>query len=224
MLTLRIVLAGIVAACLGQCVLGAGMVLPTIDSIANDDFAYNPNLGASNLTLASPGGLSQPRQLKQWPALNGMGISQTYFKLEPCAMRPPHVHMWATGLLYVIKGSRMVAAFVVEDASREVVNELSSGASAVFPQGLIHYQQNLGCETAEYVISYNAESPGTQVTFKSLAKTAMGTLLNATAATKYVQGAFVTNSDADCVARCSAALAPAQMVSAMSSSNDPAGR
>ncbi len=57
----------------------------------------------------------------------------------------------------------MVAAFVVEDASREVVNELRSGASAVFPQGLIHYQQNLGCETAEYVISYNAESPGTQV-------------------------------------------------------------
>lgn len=61
------------------------------------------------------------------------------------------------------QGTRVVAAFVTEDAAREVYNELSTGASAVFPVGLIHYQQNLGCEVAEYVISYNSEDPGTQV-------------------------------------------------------------
>lgn len=55
-----------------------------------------------------------------------------------------------------------------------------------------------------------------QVTFKSLAKTAMGSLLNATAATKYLQGAFVPASDAECVARCKAAMAPSQSVSSMS--------
>ena len=29
--------------------------------------------------------------------------------------------------------------------------------------GLIHYQQNLGCDAATYTISYNSEDPGTQV-------------------------------------------------------------
>lgn len=29
--------------------------------------------------------------------------------------------------------------------------------------GLIHFQQNLGCEPATYTISYNSEDPGTQV-------------------------------------------------------------
>ena len=29
--------------------------------------------------------------------------------------------------------------------------------------GLVHYQQNLGCEPAVYSISYNNEDPGTQV-------------------------------------------------------------
>lgn len=29
--------------------------------------------------------------------------------------------------------------------------------------GLIHYQQNLGCDAATYTISYNNEDPGTQV-------------------------------------------------------------
>ena len=29
--------------------------------------------------------------------------------------------------------------------------------------GLIHYQQNLDCYTASYIITYNSADPGTQV-------------------------------------------------------------
>ena len=52
----------------------------------------------------SAGGISTPRQLAQWPALADMGISQTAFTMNGCAIRPPHTHMKATGLLYVISG------------------------------------------------------------------------------------------------------------------------
>lgn len=34
--------------------------------------------------------------------------------------------------------------------------------------GLVHYQQNLGCEPAMYTISYNNEEPGTQVSLHTL--------------------------------------------------------
>ena len=52
--------------------------------------------------------------------------------------------------------------FVTEDGT-PVVNQVSTGASAIFPQGLVHYQQNLDCYQATYTISYNSEDPGTQV-------------------------------------------------------------
>ena len=52
----------------------------------------------------STGGTSQKRMVAQWPALAGRKISQTVFTLDPCALRPAHVHQYADGLLYVISG------------------------------------------------------------------------------------------------------------------------
>lgn len=102
--------------------------------------------------------------LGQWPALDGQGISQTVFTLDPCALRPAHVHPRATGLLYLISGehlalvapspwlpchfecscdtlcllccpgTRFVVGFVTEDGV-PVTNEISTGASALFPIG-----------------------------------------------------------------------------------------
>ena len=37
-----------------------------------------------------------------WRVLQG--IAQTYFKLGACSLRPPHVHQFAAGMLYVISG------------------------------------------------------------------------------------------------------------------------
>ena len=54
----------------------------------------------------SDGGSRSLRMAAQWPALQGQKISQTVFTLEPCAMRPAHVHPRATGLLYVVSGGR----------------------------------------------------------------------------------------------------------------------
>jgi hypothetical protein len=190
-----------------------------ISSMAPSAFVYNPV--ATNILMVSAGGVSTPRQLAQWPALADMGISQTAFTMNGCAIRPPHSHMKASGLLYVISAANMSVGFVTE-AGQSVVNFIGTGASTIFPQGLVHYQQNNDCSPAYYTISYNSEDPGTQVTSPALEKlpaAVVAASLGVDAATyasltaSLPKAAFIPNSDPDCVARCQAAgidvLAPA---------------
>ena len=63
-------------------------------------------------------------------------------------------------MLYVIEGN-MRSAFVEENGGEgAVVNDLYQGDVMFFPQGLIHYQQNLGCEPATFLAALNNEDPG----------------------------------------------------------------
>ena len=63
-------------------------------------------------------------------------------------------------MLYVIEG-HMRSAFVEENGGEgAVVNDLYQGDVMFFPQGLIHYQQNLGCEPATFLAALNNEDPG----------------------------------------------------------------
>ena len=41
------------------------------------------------------------------PVLEGAGIAQNSFLLAACALRTPHVHPNANGLLYVVNGEGM---------------------------------------------------------------------------------------------------------------------
>ena len=61
---------------------------------------------------------------------------------------------------YVIEGHVRVA-FVEENGGEgAVVNDLYQGDVSFFPQGLIHYQQNLGCEPATLLAALSNEDPG----------------------------------------------------------------
>ena len=64
-------------------------------------------------------------------------------------------------MLYTIKANQLRVAFVEEnDGEGAVVNDLYQGDAAFFPQGLIHYQQNLDCEQATFLAALNSEDPG----------------------------------------------------------------
>eukprot|EP00752_Nemacystus_decipiens_P001668 g1620.t1 len=130
-----------------------------------EDFAYtlggpeadNPNDPAEG----SRGFQSRVANVNHIPALEGHGVSMVLFNLEPCGINLPHVHPRATEMLYVIQGEKLRVAFVEEnDGDGAVVNDLSQGDVTFFPQGLIHYQQNLGCEPAAYLSALNSEDPG----------------------------------------------------------------
>lgn len=63
-------------------------------------------------------------------------------------------------MLYMIEGS-LRAAFVEENGGGgAVVNDLSKGDVTFIPQGLVHYQQNLECEPAAFLASFNSEDAG----------------------------------------------------------------
>ncbi len=55
-------------------------------------------------------------------------------QLAPCALRAAHVHMRASGLLYVVDANALAVAVVLPDGPA-VVNTITTGASTVFPQG-----------------------------------------------------------------------------------------
>ena len=64
-------------------------------------------------------------------------------------------------MLYTINGDKLRVAFVEENGGEgAVVNDLSQGDVAFFPQGLIHYQQNLDCKPATFLAALNSEDPG----------------------------------------------------------------
>ncbi|CAM9871595.1 unnamed protein product, partial [Ectocarpus sp. 8 AP-2014] len=62
---------------------------------------------------------------------------------------------------YVINGEHLRVAFVEENGGEgAVVNDLSQGDVTFFPQGLIHYEQNLGCEPVTFLAALNNDDPG----------------------------------------------------------------
>ena len=64
-------------------------------------------------------------------------------------------------MLYTIKANQLRVAFVEENGGEgAVVNDLYQGDVAFFPQGLIHYQQNLGCKPVTFLAALNSEDPG----------------------------------------------------------------
>lgn len=123
------------------------------------DFVFN--LGASMPTSNGLGGEIRPVGVAELPALSKNGVAMSLFILEPCGINLPHVHPRATEILYVIEAEKLIAGFAEENGGgRTVLNELYSGFMTFFPQGLIHYQQNVSCKPAKYISALNSEDPG----------------------------------------------------------------
>ena len=41
-----------------------------------------------------------------------------------------------------------------------ILNNLTKGQATFFPQGLVHFEQNLGCTPAVFLSSFGSEDPG----------------------------------------------------------------
>eukprot|EP00752_Nemacystus_decipiens_P018324 g16440.t1 len=123
-----------------------------------EDFAFS--LGGPEPSAPVNGFQIRGVNLNNLPALEGQGISMALVNLDACTINLPHIHPRATEMLYVIEG-HMRSAFVEENGGEgAVVNDLYQGDVMFFPQGLIHYQQNLGCEPATFLAALNNEDPG----------------------------------------------------------------
>jgi hypothetical protein len=52
------------------------------------------------------------------------------------------------------------AGFFMENGNRFIMTNVTQGMAVVFPQGAIHFEQNMNCEPAVFVAGFNNEDPG----------------------------------------------------------------
>jgi len=97
---------------------------------------------------------------EQWPVLENQDISMMRIRLEPCGFNVLHENPRASEIMYVNKGKHIFVGFVEEDGGRVITNTLKRGDVTLFPETLIHFQQNMGCEDAELISFLSNEDPG----------------------------------------------------------------
>jgi oxalate decarboxylase/phosphoglucose isomerase-like protein (cupin superfamily) len=112
------------------------------------DFVYN--LFGSQPNVVGQGGTGRRADINDLPSLQGLGVSSVFFKIDPCAINLPHVHPRGTELFHVISG-QFQTGFLEENSGRMILNNLTQGMVTIFPQGLIHFEQNLGCTPASFL-------------------------------------------------------------------------
>ena len=127
-----------------------------------EDFIFD--LFPKSPTSVGKGGKLYRLTEAQWPTLSqqrdedstSMGLTQ----LDACGISAIHYHPRAAEILYVIEGKEILTGFVEEDGGRSVFNKISKGMLTLFPEGLIHFQQNLGCEPVLMASGFSNKDPG----------------------------------------------------------------
>jgi len=98
-----------------------------------------------------------------FPALNTLGVAMGRIDFAPGGLNQPHLHPRASEMLTVIEGT-LYAAFVssnLQDGSNKVYGKiLQKGDIFVFPQGLIHFQLNIGGTHAVANVAFGSQTPG----------------------------------------------------------------
>ncbi|KAL8128738.1 hypothetical protein V2J09_017893 [Rumex salicifolius] len=128
-----------------------------------DDFTFNglnvagntDNKQGSNVTLVSAMNLG---------GLNTLGISVARIDFAPYGLNPLHTHPRATEVLTLLEGTLLVG-FVTSNLPNNAGNKLFAkilypGDVFVFPQGLIHFQFNVGRAPAVAFASLSSQNPG----------------------------------------------------------------
>uniref|UniRef100_A0A7N0TKE4 Germin-like protein n=1 Tax=Kalanchoe fedtschenkoi TaxID=63787 RepID=A0A7N0TKE4_KALFE len=133
---------------------------PCKKKVTADDFAHGG--------LAAPGNTSNlikaavtPAFAAQFPGVNGLGLSIARLDLAPGGVIPMHTHPAGNELLVVTQGT--ICAGFISSANAVYLKTLSKGDIMVFPQGLLHYQLNVGKGEAQAFVSFSSQDPGLQI-------------------------------------------------------------
>ncbi|KAM7524820.1 hypothetical protein LguiA_014722 [Lonicera macranthoides] len=101
-----------------------------------------------------------PVTVAQLPGLNTLGISMVRIDYAPLGMNPPHTHPRATEILTVLEGSLEVGFVTSNPGNNLFTKVLQKGDVFVFPQGLVHFQRNVGHYSAVAIAALSSQNPG----------------------------------------------------------------
>ncbi|KAF5193348.1 Germin-like protein [Thalictrum thalictroides] len=137
----------------------------------NGKFCKNPKLVTAEDFLLKglnvPGNTSNqlgsfvtPANVAQLPGLNTLGISLVRIDYAPYGLNPPHTHPRATEALVVLEGTLYVGFVTSNPDNRLITKVLYEGDAFVFPEGLIHFQFNIGKTKAVAFAGLSSQNPG----------------------------------------------------------------
>ncbi|MCD7464428.1 hypothetical protein HAX54_052725 [Datura stramonium] len=128
-----------------------------------DDFFF-PNLKFSGNEVSMFGITGTLVDVNNMPGLNTLGMSVSRFDLEPQSLFPFHTHPRASALVTILEGTIYTAFFAPDPKnlfkSRLFSKILNPGDVFVYPQGLIHFQYNIGHKKATFLAFFNSQNPG----------------------------------------------------------------
>ncbi|EOA17832.1 hypothetical protein CARUB_v10006233mg [Capsella rubella] len=92
--------------------------------------------------------------------LNTLGISIVRIDYAVNGQNPPHTHPRATEILMVAGGTLQVGFVTSNPENRLITKTLYAGDVFVFPEGLIHFQANVGHSPAVAFAALSSQNPG----------------------------------------------------------------
>ncbi|XP_068636007.1 germin-like protein 9-3 [Aristolochia californica] len=117
------------------------------------------NLRKANLTGKATVLITKATK-KEFPALDGQGVSVATLLYPPAGINPPHSHPRASELLMVLQGTLEVG--LIDSSNKLFVQTLRAPDLFIFPKGLVHYQLNTDGENPALAIGmFGGASAGT---------------------------------------------------------------
>lgn len=137
-----------------------GVVCKDPNLVEANDFYYSGLDIAGNTSTAFGSRVTSVR-VNQIPGLNTFGISIARIDFAAWGVNPPHTHPRAAEILTVLEGSLQVGFVTSNPDNRLITKILQAGDVFVFPEGLVHFQYNVGYTTAVAFSAFSSQNPGT---------------------------------------------------------------
>ena len=115
-----------------------------------EDFFYTLKGTSINNPLDSK---VTPTSVNEIFGLNTLGVSLARIDVAPYGLNPPHAHSRGIEILVVVEGTLLVGSVPSNaDGSCLFTKVLNQGDVFVFPNGLIHFQLNMGKKNAIAIV------------------------------------------------------------------------
>ncbi|XP_030513141.1 putative germin-like protein 2-1 [Rhodamnia argentea] len=143
----------------GSSVLVNGLACKDPKMVQANDFSFS-GLHLPGNTSNAAGSRVTPVFAAQLPGPNTLGISLARVDYAPWGINPPHIHPRASEILVVQEGTLEVGFITSNPDNRLISKVLQKGDAFVFPQGLIHFQRNIGTGNAFAIAALGSQNPG----------------------------------------------------------------
>ncbi|KAL8473402.1 hypothetical protein ACS0TY_029616 [Phlomoides rotata] len=141
-----------------------GKICKNPNMVVAEDF-FLSGLNKAGDTSNPVGSKVTPVNVNQIPGLNTLGVSAVRIDYAPYGLNPPHTHPRATEILVLMEGTLYVGFVTSNPAVATQKNKLftktlNPGDVFVFPEGLIHFQFNIGKTNAVAFAGLSSQNPG----------------------------------------------------------------